>query len=231
MSIAKLNSISWSSISKVDGIAKASISKVSGIEAVSGPPIQYVDLNATKYGTYNKYSTVDWDNAINSINADTTQTTSLNVASGASALRSGGVGYVNNRTYVQFDLSSLNSYTILTLALNINVTGVTTATVNDIIVKDAGQPSTTISYPTLSTSDYSVYTQQGDLSVYGSEEVSSISEFNISLDLGTLIISSPYPSSLLMAMITNFDNNATSPSVGEQYIAYFDTPVLKVSYQ
>jgi hypothetical protein len=125
MSIAKLNSISWSSISKVDGIAKASISKVSGIEAVSGPPIQYVDLNATKYGTYNKYSTIDWNNAINSITADTTQTTGLNVTSYAVTLRSGGTGYGNHRTYVQFDLSSLNSYTILTLALNINVTSIT----------------------------------------------------------------------------------------------------------
>jgi hypothetical protein len=231
MAITKLNNTSWSSISKVDGIAKASISKVSGIEATSAPPIQYTTLNATKYGTYNKYSTVDWNNAINSINADTTQTTSLNVASGANALRSGGVGYVNNRTYVEFDLSSLNSYTILTLALNINVIGITTATNNSIAVKDAGQPSTTISYPTLANSDYSVYTQQGDLSVYGSEAVESISEYNISLDLGTLIISSPYPSSLLMAMITKFDADASAPSVGEQYIAYFDTPVLKVSYQ
>jgi hypothetical protein len=231
MAITKLNNISWSSISKVDGIAKASISKVSGIEAVSGPPIQYVDLNATKYGTYNKYSTVDWNNAINSINADTTQTTSLNVASAANALRSGGVGYVNNRTYVQFDLSSLNSYTILTLALNINVTGITTATNNSIAVKDAGQPSTTISYPTLAVGDYSIYIQQGDLTTYGSEAVESISEYNIGLDLGTLIISSPYPSSLLMAMITKFDADASAPSVGEQYTAIFDTPVLKVSYQ
>jgi hypothetical protein len=229
MAITKLNNISWSSISKVDGIAKASISKVSGISA--GPPIQYVDLNATKYGTYNKYSTVDWATTVISISADSTQTTGLNVTSAANALRSGGTGYTNNRTYVEFDLSSLNSYTILTLALNINVTGITTATNNSIVVKDAGQPSTTISYPTLATSDYSIYIQQGDLSVYGSEEVSSISEYNISLDLNELVISSPYPSSLLMAMITKFDADENAPSVGEQYTAIFDTPVLKVSYQ
>ena len=231
MAITKLNNISWSSISKVDGIAKASISKVSGIEAVSGPPIQYVDLNATKYGTYNKYSTVDWDNAINSINADSTQTVGLNVTSAAYTLRSGGTGYTNTRTYVEFDLSSLNSYTILTLALNINVIAITTAGMNTLAVMDAGQPSTTISYPTLATSDYSVYTQQGNLSMYGVEEVDSINEYNIGLDLNELVISSPYPSSLLMAMISKYDANATAPSVGDQYSAIFDTPVLKVSYQ
>lgn len=229
MAITKLNNISWSSISKVDGIAKASISKVSGISA--GPPIQYATLDATKYGTYNKYSTIDWDNAINSISADSTQTTGLNVTSAANALRSGGTGYTNNRTYVEFDLSSLNSYTILTLALNINVTGITTAGFDAIAVMDAGQPSTTISYPTLATSDYSIYTQQGNLSTYGFENVDSINEYNIGLDLTYLVISSPYPSSLLMAMISKFDVDGTAPSVGQQYTAIFDTPTLKVSYQ
>jgi hypothetical protein len=231
MSVTKLNNVTWSSVVKVNNVTKASISKVSNVTATSGPPIQYTDLNATKYGTYNKYSTVDWNTAINSISADSTQTTGLNVTSAANALRSGGTGYTNNRTYVQFDLSSLNSYTILTLALNINVTGVTTAGVNDVIVKDAGQPSTTISYPTLAVGDYSVYTQSGTGAIYGSQEVTSITDYNISLDLNELVISSPYPSSLLMAIITKFDNNATSPSVGEQYTAIFDTPILRVSYQ
>lgn len=236
MAITKLNNTSWSSISKVDGIAKASISKISG--AVAGPPIQYVDLNATKYGTYNKYSTIDWSNAVNSITADTTQTTGLNVTSYAVTLRSGGTGYGNHRTYVEFDLSSLNSYTILTLALNINVTGVTSAGFDAIAVMDAGQPSTTISYPTLAVGDYSIYTQQGDFSMYGLESVESISEYNISLDLNELVISSPYPSSLLMAMISKFDADSTipggagtAPTAGQQYTAQFDIPVLKVSYQ
>lgn len=228
MSISKLNGTAWSSIVKVDGITKASIAKVAGISA--GPSIQYATLNATKYATYDKYSTTSWAIAVGSISSDNSQTSNLYINSQVFPTRT-GTGYLNSRTNVQFDLSSYSAYTILSMTLTVNVTGIT---VNDVQSKffamDLG--GNTFSFPTTANSDYSIYKQSGNITAYiDGEGIDSTGEWELPMTATAVTTANTFPSAFSMALVTKYDKDEAEPNLNAQYYVVFDAPKLNIAYQ
>jgi hypothetical protein len=231
MALTKLNGVSWSSISKVNGIAKASISKVSGIEATPPPPIQYATLNVTKYGTYINddatFSGGSWSTTVDAISSDYSYASSLGLSSAVFVGRS-FTSYNNARVNLQFDLSSFVGYTILALSLTLNVTGITTNSTNRVFVMST--QGNTFSYPTLNNVDYSLYRQYGEGGVYGTEEITDLVQYNISLT-DSLGFANLHPSAFPMTLVTAYDKDTIEPSANTSYQVYFSAPTLNVTYQ
>jgi hypothetical protein len=233
MALTKLNGISWSSISKVNGIAKVSISKVSGIEATPPPPIQYADLNVTKYGTYINdeatFSGGSWSTTVDAIASDYSYASSLAIGAGTIIGRVGTFWTVA-RTNIQFDLSPYSAYNILDLKLYIDVVG-TTTTANDTTFLVMGLGGYTFSFPTLNNNDYSLYRQYGENTIYGSKNIDSITPYEIGMN-DALGIANTHPSNFSMALTTQYDQTSTAPpGPNTNYSVNFNSPILKITYQ
>lgn len=227
MSISKLNNVSWSSIVKVDGITKASIAKVAGV--TTGPPIQYATLNATKYATYSKSSTTSWAIAIGSLSSDTSQTVSLAINSQTAVGRTSTV-YNNARTNIQYDLSSYSAYTILSMKLIVNVTGLTVNNTTPALYA-TDLSGNTFSYPTTANSDYSIYKQSGAGKIYVNDIVDAMMQYELTMTSVALDFANTFPSAFSMALVTRNDFLEVEPNLNTQYYLGFDVPQLYIEYQ
>jgi hypothetical protein len=233
MAIVNLSGVSWSSISKVNGIAKASIPKVNGVSTIPPAPIQYADLNATKYATYindenNFFSPSSFFITSNAISSDYSYSSSTSIS--ATTLVGRFTSWNVARTNIEFDLSPYSAYNILDLKLYIDPTGIT-ATASDTTFLVMGLGGYTFSFPTLNNNDYSLYKQYGENTIYGSENIDSIIPYEIGIN-DALSIANTYPINFSMALTTQYDQTSTAPpGSNSTYSVNFNRPILKITYQ
>ncbi len=237
MSISKLNNISWSSIVKVDGIAKASIAKVSGESTVA---IQTATLSATKYawyiGTNNSLST-SWSTAVYSIASGNHYSSSLGINS--SVIPGKGFStYYNQRTNLQFDLSSYSTSSILSATLLLDVNSITTtATPNQVYVLDLGGATFDfpVPYPIVDydmSTNYSLVYQSGSLTEYATDTINNTGLHELNFSAAAITTANTHPSVYSMALLTYHDRNDIAPSLYNQYLVQLGSiPQLKITYQ
>ena len=237
MAITKISGVPWANLTKVSGIAKASIAKVAGESTVA---IQTATLSATKYAWYigsNNSQNTSWSTAVNIIPAGNHYPSSLGINS--SVIPGKGFSfYYNQRTNLQFDLSSYSTSSILSATLLLDVNSITTtATPNQVYVLDLGGATFDFPVPYPMTdynmsTNYSLVYQSGSLTEYATDIIDNTGLYELGFSSAAITTANTHPSVYSMALLTYHDRNDIAPSLYSQYLVQLGSiPQLKITYQ